>query len=65
MQETWKAYGNHAFGSDELLPLSMKGSDKWGGLGMMILDSLDTLHLMGLRQEYDRCLSLPTKSCIS
>jgi hypothetical protein len=34
MKHVWKNYKEHAFGKDELLPLSGKGSDNWGGMGM-------------------------------
>lgn len=54
MQETWAVYEKYAFGFDELQPISLQGVNKWGGLGMMILDSLDSLYMMGLQQEYER-----------
>lgn len=34
-------------------PLSRRGKD-WLGQGITILDSLDTLHIMGLHQEFQR-----------
>ncbi|CAN0317850.1 unnamed protein product [Discosporangium mesarthrocarpum] len=40
---------------DELLPLSKRGQD-WFGLGLTIIDSMDTLWLAGEREEYTRCL---------
>ena len=36
---------------DELLPVS-QGSSQWFHLGLTLVDSLDTLQLMGLEKEY-------------
>ena len=54
----WQAYEAHAMGHDELLPLSHGYRDWAPGapLGMTILDSLDSLLLMGLREEYRSAL---------
>lgn len=50
----WKGYSTDAFGMDEYQPLTHSGHD-WapGGLGLMIVDSLDTLLLMNLTTEYN------------
>ncbi|KAG8934482.1 hypothetical protein FRC02_009829 [Tulasnella sp. 418] len=53
------AYGGYesaAFGSDELLPLSEEGSNSYNGWGVSIVDSLDTMILMGLEPQYTRAL---------
>jgi mannosyl-oligosaccharide alpha-1,2-mannosidase len=34
MKHVWNNYKEHAFGKDELLPVSGKGSDNWGGMGV-------------------------------
>lgn len=44
----WSGYRRHAFGYDELMPLSQKGVDGLGGLGATVVDSLDTAMIMGL-----------------
>ncbi|CAN0562760.1 unnamed protein product, partial [Ectocarpus sp. 12 AP-2014] len=36
----------------QVKPLSKKGSDNWGGMGVTLVDSLDTLWLMGLTEEF-------------
>lgn len=54
MQETWAVYEEHAYGHDELAPLSLQGVDPGGGLGLMILDNLDTLYIMDLQHEFER-----------
>lgn len=33
-------------------PLSKKGNNNWGGMGVTLVDSLDTLWLMGLTKEF-------------
>ena len=56
MKHSWKAYSDFAWGYDELRPLSRTGFNWIGanGLAMTIVDSLDTLHIMGLNDEFDR-----------
>lgn len=51
----YRAYETHAFGYDDLKPVSKTGED-WLGMGVTIVDSLDTMMLMGLRRssEYAR-----------
>ncbi len=46
------SYMAHAFPMDELLPLSCKGTNSFGGVSVTLIDSLDTLAVMGLRQEF-------------
>jgi hypothetical protein len=53
MKHVWKGYQTYAWGRDELKPLSNSGQDNWGGMGMTILDSLDTLWIMGMKAEFD------------
>lgn len=48
----WGGY-EMVWGHDELLPVSGQPSD-WCGCGMTILDSLDTLWIMGLREQFQR-----------
>ena len=51
-QHAWKAYKDHAWGKDELKPIS-KESNEWFDLGLTLVDSLDTMWLMGLSDEFD------------
>ena len=39
-------------GKDEILPISGGCRNYWGGLGMMVIESIDTLLLMDLKEEY-------------
>ncbi|HVF42950.1 MAG TPA: glycoside hydrolase family 47 protein [Pyrinomonadaceae bacterium] len=51
----WRGYARHAWGHDELRPLSKKPHDWYGEpLYMTQVDSLDTLIIMGLNDEAAR-----------
>ncbi|KAL0961950.1 hypothetical protein UPYG_G00333810 [Umbra pygmaea] len=55
MRFAWENYKRYAWGENELRPISMNGNDgrTFGGLkGATIVDSLDTLYIMGLYEEY-------------
>ena len=45
----WAAYKKYAWGYDELKPVS-RTYHTWFGIGLTILDSLDTMHIMGLKE---------------
>jgi len=50
-------YRAHAWGDDEFKPRSGVGkASVWGGMGMMILDAMDTAMIMGLEEEYTACV---------
>jgi hypothetical protein len=48
----WGGYVKYAFGEDEVLPQSGRGNQNWGGQGITLVDSLDTLWLMGMKEEF-------------
>ena len=51
-KHAWAAYKKYAWGKDELRPLS-KTHNEWFGVGLTIIDSLDTMYIMGLKDgEY-------------
>mmetsp|Transcript_18905 Transcript_18905/g.31011 ORF Transcript_18905/g.31011 Transcript_18905/m.31011 type:complete len:661 (-) Transcript_18905:94-2076(-) len=50
----WNGYVKYAWGHDELTPVSKGFNDPFGGLGATLVDSLDTMYLMGLTDEYKR-----------
>jgi hypothetical protein len=52
MQHTWSNYAKYCFGQDEMLPKTHTGSNNWGGMGTTLVDSLDTLWLMNLKDEF-------------
>lgn len=54
MLHAWSSYEKYAWGNDELQPKSKKGVDSFGGLGATLIDSLDTLYIMGLDEQFQR-----------
>jgi mannosyl-oligosaccharide alpha-1,2-mannosidase len=48
----WKSYQERAWTKDELAPISGGAKDTFGSWGATLVDSLDTLWIMGLKQEY-------------
>lgn len=53
MSHAWAGYKARAWGRDELKPISGRGQDNWGAMGVTLVDSLDTLWLMGMKAEFD------------
>ena len=51
-QHSLEGYKKHAWLSDELLPISGGSSNLLGGWGATLIDSLDTLWIMGLEQDF-------------
>ncbi|KAK6911104.1 Glycoside hydrolase family 47 [Dillenia turbinata] len=54
MVHAWSSYEKYAWGQDELQPQSKNGINSFGGLGATLIDSLDTLYIMGLHEEFQR-----------
>lgn len=56
MKFAWQMYVKYAWGQNELKPLSRRGhsASVFGStaLGATIVDGLDTLYLMGLKDEF-------------
>ena len=64
----YNSYINNAFPADELMPLSCKGryrdhgpslndvNDSFGNFSLTLIDSLDTLFIMGDLEEFDRAI---------
>ena len=52
----WQGYKRYASGYDELLPLSKTGKNWHGGHSLLMtpVDALDTMLVMGLKDEADR-----------
>ncbi len=59
MLHAWSAYERHAWGHDELRPLTRTARD-WHGDPLLVtpVDALDTLILMGLREEAEKAKRL-------
>ncbi|KAG6005629.1 hypothetical protein E4U21_007817 [Claviceps maximensis] len=50
--KSWKAYKRHAWGQDELKPLSGKGKTTFSGWSAQLVDALDSLWIMGLKDDF-------------
>ncbi|EKM84273.1 hypothetical protein AGABI1DRAFT_117691 [Agaricus bisporus var. burnettii JB137-S8] len=55
-KHAWLAYERDAMGADEYHPISHEGTNltEAGGIGYTVVDSLDTMLIMGLYDEYHR-----------
>lgn len=62
MRHAWAGYKKYAWGRDEVKPLSNRGQDNWGGMGVTLVDSLDTLWLMGMKEEFAEARDWVAKS---
>lgn len=72
-RHAWRGYKEFAWGHDELRPIS-KSYGEWFGLGLTLIDALDTMWILGLKEGtatplnccclvFHRCVVLITK-CI-
>ena len=53
MRHIWSGYKEAGFGSDEVKPVTGEPSNNWGGLSMSVVDSLSTLWLMDMKEEFN------------
>mmetsp|Transcript_129792 Transcript_129792/g.250330 ORF Transcript_129792/g.250330 Transcript_129792/m.250330 type:complete len:586 (+) Transcript_129792:70-1827(+) len=51
LRHLWHGY-KESWGSDEVRPFSGKPGGRWGDIGMCIIDTLDTMWLAGLKDEF-------------
>lgn len=54
MKHAWDGYKLYAWGHDELMPLAKRGTTSLGSvsLALTMIDSLDTLMLMNMQEEF-------------
>ncbi|KAF8452325.1 glycoside hydrolase family 47 protein [Boletus edulis BED1] len=64
-RHAYRGYEQHAFPHDELLPVSNGSTDNFNGWGVTSVDSLDTMLLMGLEDEYARALPVISQTNFS
>ncbi|KAI0415357.1 glycoside hydrolase [Xylaria grammica] len=50
---SWEGYKKYAWGHDEIKPISGQYKDPFGGWAATLVDSLDTLWLVGLKDEFE------------
>ncbi|KAM6965363.1 mannosidase, alpha, class 1B, member 1b [Aplochiton taeniatus] len=51
-RHAWKGYKDFAWGHDELRPVS-KSYGEWFGLGLTLIDALDTMWILDLKPEFE------------
>ena len=54
--QCWQSYKARAWLKDELAPISGESRNNFGGFAATLVDSLDTLHIMGMLDEFDEGL---------
>jgi mannosyl-oligosaccharide alpha-1,2-mannosidase len=53
----WAGYRDYAFGKDEVMPLSGSSVNSFGGWGATTVDAMDTLWIMGMKDEFAACVT--------
>lgn len=53
MKRAWDGYEKYAFGHDELVPIQKSFKDPFCGWAATLVDAMDTLWIMGLKDEFD------------
>ncbi|EXJ94707.1 hypothetical protein A1O1_03104 [Capronia coronata CBS 617.96] len=57
-RHAWNGYKNYSLPHDELKPLSKGVADPFNGWGATMVDSLDSLWIMGLRDEFEEAVQM-------
>jgi mannosyl-oligosaccharide alpha-1,2-mannosidase len=55
-KHAWSGYSKHAIGHDELKPLSNATNNPFNGWGATLVDALDTMWIMGLKEEFENAV---------
>ncbi|KAK0274334.1 hypothetical protein LTR91_006339 [Friedmanniomyces endolithicus] len=55
-QHAWNGYRTAAWGMDEVKPISGGYNNPFNGWGATLVDSLDTLWMMGMKEEFEEAL---------
>ncbi|KAG8531388.1 uncharacterized protein KY384_003017 [Bacidia gigantensis] len=58
---SWGAYKEHAWMKDELKPKSGGSQESFGGWGATLVDTLDTLWIMGMKDEFEEAVAAAKK----
>ncbi|KZT07477.1 glycoside hydrolase family 47 protein [Laetiporus sulphureus 93-53] len=64
-RHAYSGYEKHAWGYDELLPLTNGSKNNFNGWGVMLFDSLDTMIMMDLHDEFARALKVVERADFS
>lgn len=49
---SWEGYKKHAWLRDEVAPLTGRYKDTFGGWAATLVDALDTLYIMGMKEDF-------------
>ena len=58
---TWNGYKDHAWLKDEVSPVSGESRNTFGGWAATLVDSLDSLYIMGFRKEFTHAVNALAK----
>lgn len=56
-KQCWSLYSKYAWGRDQLNPVSLSASDAFNGWGATVVDSLDSLWILGMQSEFKEALT--------
>ena len=56
-EHSWKGYKEHAWMKDELSPVDGGSVESFSGWGATLVDTLDTLWIMGMKDEFEEAVS--------
>ncbi|WKT44524.1 Glycoside hydrolase family 47 [Fusarium oxysporum f. sp. vasinfectum] len=56
--KSWEAYKKHAWGWDELAPVSLRGKTTFSGWAAQIVDALDTLWILDMKDEFKEAVKV-------
>lgn len=60
-RHSWMGYKAHAWGHDEVTPLTGKSKDPFAGWAATLVDALDTLWIMGMKDEFEEAVRASEK----
>ena len=52
----WDGYKRYAWGKDEVSPISGHYRNSYGGWGATLVDTMDTLWIMGMKEDFEACV---------
>jgi len=58
---SWNGYKENAWGKDEVAPVTGNSKNPFNGWGATLVDSLDTLWIMGLKKEFEDAVAQVAK----
>lgn len=56
-EHSWSGYSNYAWMHDEVTPLTGKSKDPFGGWAATLVDALDTLWIMDMKEEFTKAVA--------